>query len=470
MRKLWQHWKQFLIPLGLAGLLIFGTTRQVQAAEIIQTGVVPAKEVIDDDAFVSGQNVVVDGTVNGALFAAGEDVLINGTVNGDAFIAGKTLTISKTAQIHGNLFLGGEILQLEGSVTGSMFAGGMAATLGKTAQVGRNLYYGGYSLEMEKGAAIARDLYSGGYQLLLAGEVGRDVNASVAALQLTGQVAGNLNADVSSSTQGGVPMKTFYPEPGVPDTMQPGLRISPDATVGGKLVYTSPVEQKDTIQSSPAGGVVYQTPVPDQNSQAAAQKSTPGTLAWVMDRIRDLIIYLIFGVLVIWLAPKWLSEGMDMAQQKWPSAAGTGFLALIAGYAGSFLGFLIIFCTGLFLAIVTLGGLSATVFGVGFSGLGLAFALFLLLVNYVSKILAASLAGRLILEKLTANRPANPFLSLVIGVVLFVLVSSIPVIGWIISFLFTITGLGAIWMIFRNHTRKIEPLPEMPPAREGLEP
>jgi hypothetical protein len=450
----YNNWKKLGISLGLVFVLVFGATGTVNAVEYIDDGVIQAKEVIDDDAFVSGQNVVVDGTVNGVLFATGEEVLINGTINGDAILLGRTLTVSKTAHINGNLFFGGQIIGVEGNISGSIFGGGMAATLGQTASVGRNFFYGGYSLEMKKGSIVNKDMSTAAYQLLMGGWVGRDVNANVGALQLDGTITRNLNADVSSPSEQSVPMDTFYPQPGVPKTLQPGLRVSDSASIGGKLVYTSPVEQQNAVQSTPVGGITYKTPVPDESKKQAAQHIIPAPLTWGFDRLRSLIVLLIFGALILWLMPRLLSESVNLAQQKPLPAAGIGLLTLIVGFFGSFLAFLIIVCIGAFLSIITLGGLSSTVFGVGLSGMGLVFALFLLLVNYVSKILVAYMAGRWIMEKLNPQYQGTPFLPMLIGIVVYVLLSAIPFIGWIFSFVATLIGLGAMWMLFRNHTQR----------------
>jgi hypothetical protein len=77
-------------------------------------------------------------------------------------------------------------------------------------------------------------------------------------------------------------------------------------------------------------------------------------------------------------------------------AAGWGLVTLLLGYAGAAAIALLILAVGIFLGVVTLGGLARAIFGVGFSGLGLVFAIFTLLVSYGSKLIVAYLGGRLI--------------------------------------------------------------------------
>ena len=50
--------------------------------------VIGKDEVIDDDLFVGGSTVTVDGTVNGDLITAGQTVTINGKVTGNVIAAG----------------------------------------------------------------------------------------------------------------------------------------------------------------------------------------------------------------------------------------------------------------------------------------------------------------------------------------------------------------------------------------------
>src|SRR3989344_7508027 len=66
------------------------------AAKIIRNelAIVASNEVIDDDLFIGGETVLVEGTVNGDLYVAGGNIIVKGTVNGDILAAGGTIDIS----------------------------------------------------------------------------------------------------------------------------------------------------------------------------------------------------------------------------------------------------------------------------------------------------------------------------------------------------------------------------------------
>ena len=62
---------KWLIALSMVLVLVLSAVGTVSAAEFPKGETIPAGETIEDDVFISGENVVIDGTVNGMLFASG---------------------------------------------------------------------------------------------------------------------------------------------------------------------------------------------------------------------------------------------------------------------------------------------------------------------------------------------------------------------------------------------------------------
>ena len=119
---------KIIIPLFLVFTLGFGIAATAKAVEFDEDGIVEANEVIDDDLFIGGDTVQIDGTVNGDVIAFGSVVKINGIVNG-------------------SLVTGAQSILVDGIVDGSVYAGSSTLTLGSEAEIGRNLYYGGLPFE-----------------------------------------------------------------------------------------------------------------------------------------------------------------------------------------------------------------------------------------------------------------------------------------------------------------------------------
>jgi len=240
--------------------------------------------------------------------------------------------------------------------------------------------------------------------------------------------------------------------------INPGIRVGEGAKIGGVLRYTSRAQQGNSIASAPAGGVVYQTPQPGKTPQEPPRTSPVVSLGrWILARLRDFVTLLVLGGLAIWLIPALLGRWAERVRATPLPAAGWGLVALILGYAGAALAALVIISLGIFLGIITLGGLARSVFGIGFSSLGLVFTIFTLFVSYGSKLIVSYLAGKLILARLAPQSAEHRFWPLLVGVVVYVLLRSIPFLGWLIGLLVTLLGLGAIWLVFSDEHRQALP-------------
>jgi len=420
-------WVVFILVAMVA--IAFPTT--AGAVEFVDGSLIAAGETIDDDVFIAGDTVVVDGTVNGNLFVAGSSVTINGVVKGSVMAAAQTITFN-------------------GQVDGSLYGGSSSMVLTENAKIGRNVYYGGFSLETKTGSTIGKDLLMGGYQGILGGEVSRDVNVGAGALQINGKVGRNVRAEVSApdSTAG---MPPFFAPPGAPPMIASGLQVSDSASIGGTLTYVSESRQDSSVVAQPEGGVVYQTPTPSQ-TQTPSPSASAGTRIgqWFLARFQELVTLLVLGGLALWLIPNHLSRWAGRVKEKPVDSALWGLVTSLVGYLGAGLLALSVLALALFLGVLTLGGLSRTIMGLGFSTLAFGFTIFNLLVTYGSKVVVAFLLGMLIVKKLLPQYAENKVWLLVTGVLIYVLLRSIPFLGWLIGLLVTLLGLGAIWLVFRE--------------------
>lgn len=465
-RRLWVITATFLV-LFFVSMFVF--VQPAQATVIDDDGNLPAGETINDDLIIGANNVILDGTVNGTVIAAGNRVVINGTINGDLFMFGTDVILSESGKVSGNLFGGARYIEVRGEVGGSVFGGSAALLIGNNAKVGRNVYYGGYSLESMAGSTVKTDAFAGVYQAVLNGEIGRNFKAAAGAIEINGTIGGDAVLDVSSPA-GDESRRWFVTmQPGLPPAIEPGLRISSDAVIAGDLVYTSPVEQSSTIQGRPAGEIIFQTPAPAERGQKPSISQPPRgffALPFVktaFNLLRDLITLLLLGGVVLWLIPQFFQRTVDEANRQPLASTGIGLLGLLGGYVGAVLIGALILGVGLLFSLITLGGLSNAIFGIGFSGLAAVLAVFTLLVAYGSKLVASFWIGQLLMRQI-APQAQNPRLwALLIGVLIYVILRAIPIFGWLIGFLATLIGLGAIWFAFRSYRQ-----PSTPAAQEAV--
>src|SRR6185503_10460670 len=216
--------RKFLSIFALAALLVLTFITPARAfdgrgGDKVEIG---SDEVVNDDLYVSAQEFVLDGTVNGDVIAFGQIITINGTVDGDLMTAAQTVVVN-------------------GEVTGSIRMAGSVLFVGEKASIGGDIVSAGYSLEVQQGSAIGQDLVFAGAQILLAGDVTRNVQAGTAAFELRGNVGGKVNADVGDADQGqgGPPPSMFMPQSTVQvPSVKPGLTIDPSAKIEGDLAYT----------------------------------------------------------------------------------------------------------------------------------------------------------------------------------------------------------------------------------------
>jgi len=429
-----------LVSLVLVLILAFRSAPTVRAVEFIEGGTIPTGEVVDDDAFIASDAVVVDGTVNGDLFAAGNSVTINGTLRGSLFAAAQTILVN-------------------GTVEGSIYVAGSSLELGGDTSIGRNLFFAGFGLKANPGSRIGRDLLAAGYQAILSGDVARDVKVGVAGLEIRGNIGGDVQADVAEPGKAFTGMPPFFSPPGAPPMIDPGLRVAEGAEISGVLTYTSPAEQDRAIDAEPAGGIVYQTPMPSEMPQPSQQIRFEWVIGkWILARLRDFTTLAVLGALAVWLVPLLLDRWAERARTSPLPSAGYGLITVVLGYVGAGVVALVIIASGAFLAVVTLGGLARSVFGIGFTGLGLALAIFSLFVAYVSKVVVAFLAGKWTLQQLVRGTTARPIWAMLLGVAIYVLFRSIPILGWLIGLFVTLLGLGAIYQVYRETRPALKPV------------
>lgn len=212
---------------------------------------------------------------------------------------------------------------------------------------------------------------------------------------------------------------------------------SSDLSQGSQLVYSVADE---TAEASIAKDVNYA-------NRLAIDWPKLGNWAWA--RGREVITFLIFGLLAIWLFPKQLNRTVERLRTSPGKSTGVGLLVLIVGYIAAFLLALVVVGLFIFFLFINFTGLGWALFGIGLSAWGLSLAAFSLIVSYISKLVVAFFIGKWLLERLFPKAKRNIW-PLLVGVLLYVLICSIPWLGWVIGVIATLMGLGAIWLAFRD--------------------
>jgi cytoskeletal protein CcmA (bactofilin family) len=389
--------------------------------------VIKADEVINDDLYVTAENFTLDGTVKGDLFVMGNTITINGTVEGD-------------------LFAGGETIVINGTVNGDTRIGGAALQIGETAVLGEDLLAGGASLETKDGSTTGGDLLVGSGQTLLAGDVAGDVFAGTGALELRGEFGGDVTAEVGDAVEGQSAPSIYMRDIEISlPSVKSGLTVSEDAVIKGDLVYTQSSDL-NIPSGVVAGKITRNEPAVDGEYTYVAPTAAELAMDWTFDLFRTIATIILLGLLLGWLAPKFVNLLGEKIQGTPIASVGWGVVACAAVFFTLLLILVTMIIGALFFGVLTLGWVSFWIILVGalsIFALGIGFCL---VIFFLAQIVVAWLGGRMILNKLNPGLAESKVWPLVLGAVLVALLTSLPLVGPVLSILIVLAGLGALWI------------------------
>ncbi|MCL4368571.1 MAG: polymer-forming cytoskeletal protein [Actinobacteria bacterium] len=410
--------------LVLATSLMLGIPQPAQAQGIVYGQSIPAGVVVENDVLLAGQTVTIDGSVLGDVIAVGTTIRINGQVRGSLIAAAQTIVIN-------------------GSVGGTLYSAAADLLLGPSADIQRNLYYAGLSMTAQRGSRIERDLLGVTFGATLGGSIGRETRAVIGPLEIARLIIALAKWDVK------IPILTS------PTSLAP--------TTGVKTL-TLP----STITSS------------SSRTLAAAQRAELRTAgpsvpidfapiwAWLLQELRVLATLVVMALLAGWLLPNFTAAASDRLRAKPLHALGYGLIGLVIAFnliGVAVLLAVLIVAIGLSLGYASLWNLTFLVWGVGLSALGLAVVVLTAFVLFGSRTIVAYLTGSLILSR-WPDLARHRWLPVLVGLIPYLLVTSLPWIGWILDILLMSVGLGAAWLTFRSRRQVIPP----PNAEVPLQP
>jgi len=372
-------------------LIIFLTVGLLSALLVIIPLIGRAATLKAQDTVFLSSDQVVDGN----LIVTANIVEIQGTVHGDVIAFANSLTIS--GSVFGDVIALGNNVRINGRVDGNVRVA--ASTLQIDSEVGKNVSAAAGTILLTKQSKINWSLWALAGTLQQRGEVRGDLEAKTGRAIIGGAVKGTVNLTVKEA-------------PPV---------ISKEASLFGDFNYRSPGEAVIDQDAKIIGQVNY---LPLLTAKPGFWRQPNFTVA-LLAKFLSLFAWWASGLFLVALVGHRLDKITHlMITKPWRSLF-TGFVYVI------FLPVLFIILAG------TLIGLPAALIG----------AAIFFIVLYLSQLFTGLTIGQELLHLITRRRKKPKALwSMVVGLLIYRLVTLIPIVGEMIFILATLWGFGA-WLI-----------------------
>jgi cytoskeletal protein CcmA (bactofilin family) len=180
--------------------------------------IIQEDDVFPDDLYAGAVRVVIEGTLEGDLVAfAGEDIVIDGIVEGSVFAVAPTVRV--TGAVEGTVRAVANHVEVSGAITGDLVAAAV-------------------EIDLAPSSHISGDVLMWCWSAAALGVVGQDLTGSQRNLSLAGEIGGDVDVDVSR------------------------IRVTDELVVSGDLGYRSRNEIEALELAQVDGAVVEKTPLP----------------------------------------------------------------------------------------------------------------------------------------------------------------------------------------------------------------
>lgn len=322
------------------------------------------------------------------------------------FRSGGTITVSAGETVPHDLYIWGGTVRIDGRIEGDLFvAGGTVNVTGP----------------------VAGDLFAAGGEVTISGTIAGDLRVAGGTVTVSGPVSEDLLAGAGQFT------------------------LSSTARVGQDLIFGT---GQTTLNGTVGGGVLGSTGNyikggsiagrEEVHVQQPPEERRPNLGQRFLDQVRRYLTIVLFGALLLWLAPRATQSAATLARERPLPSFGVGILTVVGLVIVLIALLLAAIIVAIPLGILGFGRLVLTaLLGALLSGSVLIF-IFLLAVFFVANAIVGLTIGRLLLGRTGIARSERGWEALLAGVLLIVILTAIPVIGGILNVISVLLGLGAL--------------------------
>lgn len=394
--------KKLLLFLLVAVSILFVSTSPLWALESEKQDDSSFSTKLNDDLYVFGSDIFVTEDVAGDLIMAGGRIDVDGNTGQDLMAAGGMITIN--GDVGDDIRTAGGTINISGDVKDDLLAAGGQISISEESVVGGALVLTGGTLDI---SGTVED------NAILSGET----------ITISGKIDGDVRIDDVES-----------------------LKVTGSAEITGDLVYRSST-RANISDSAVIGGEVKETIVKDVKPETIKTGRTPWavfTATYIGGSIIAFLGLFILGIILILAMPGFFQKFNDRMKSTLGYCVGGGAVVLFGVPIAS----VIVFIISIILFI--------TIIGSGLGIVAMASNVIMLIVYglliYLSTIFLSYLLGRTILSKTSLNMDKYGWkvLAYLIGLVIIMIVYSIPFVGWIIRFAGILFGLGGLSLVLKD--------------------
>jgi len=386
-----------LVALMAIMLVIFFAATPALAADVRNEDsvVIASGDVINDDLYVAGSRIIINGTVNGDVMAGGSSITVNGKIDGSIIAVGSTIGI-------------------EGEVTHAVRVAGSDINVSGT--IGGDLAVAGSSVKIDGSAEIGQDVIFAASRISINGPVGGDVKGGGGRVILQNVVEGNVELGIGS-----IELYTMVDIKSDMDFRVERLTVEPTTHIKGDLTYLSKEEANIMPGATIDGEITHRIP------EVREPIIPPAFGIW--SKVIAFLMILMVGIVIILIAPKRSLAMAASIKRKPLLSLGWGAVILLATPIAA----LIIF--------ITIIGIPVSLLGMVLYGIAI----------FLSQIVVGLFIGYWILGSFSRVESRGMLIgALALGFAILTLIKLIPYLGiplWIATVLF---GMGA--MALSQHT------------------
>ncbi len=357
--------------------------------------------------------------------------------------------------------------------------GGLVVLLGSTVAFAQEIRLGGKfrtgrDVVVEAGETVTTDLYASAGFVRIEGTVEGDLVASGGNVTVSGSVGGDLlvgsgNADISGEVTGDARIGAgrVLVTGSVGEDLSVGagqITLSSSGTVSEDFLFGT---GQTSLQGTVEGNVVGSTGAYDRTGTIGGteevnvvERGEPTFADRGLYALERFVTILLIGLLLLWLVPRAVDGAAATLRDRPWASLGVGFLSAIGVVVLVVVIFLVMILLSIAFGLLQLETLlGATVWG-SFTLIAVVTFLFWLLVFFGAQVVVGMFLGRLAVGTERSRR----WIALALGVLIVVVLFSIPVVGIVLGILIAAFGVGAVILEYWPWRRRREPEPMPAPA------